>query len=517
MRSTRRTCSCAALLAVTALWIGGCDRAELDPNPGGTFGSELQPESVRAGLTEGGIGSLFSVTHPDGLAVDRESKRVRFEGRPLSVGPVSQSVPVDQIEANVRTDRTLELEITTDSNSVTVPVRLNPDDGTRICRFRLDAVRWKIDADAKDDDTSEWSLELVDAPDFDTTRLRVQSIGSCPLLEAGEVPTGLEQILTDYLEQSAATGVGSFVDVPIYQTIGLFQGRLSVRHVSSFANRQGAVEFAGASPESGGIRLDRPGLRATLDAETVPHIPTPRRQSCVPPPEDLPRPEARPAGTVDPAEVRDSGAELGVAISRPLVSRMVRSAALGGFLCQGMDPGVGPPTARLELERESADLGDVGLRDVPVRGRLETMVKPSSSPELELRAASNAVEMTWEGLTIELYGRRGGTPVKVLAVTVSPRFVLRWRPAEGSNSALRYEIEALSVQSIDPEEDFESPWADSPPGRDDLEQWTEQLLVLTFDNQFDVPLPLSPNGPLDPVGVEIRSNDVLLLLRIESG
>lgn len=514
MRTSHTSTLAAALLVAATCWAPGCDRAEVDPDPNTSFDSELQERAVRAGLTNRGLGSLFNVTHPEGLSIERDPISETFDGTDLTIGPVSQSVPLDTIDASVRGNQ-LELAMTTDSTSVTIPVRVQPGAQTRICRFRLDAVAWEIDAVAEDDGDPGWKLELAEPPTFDATQLRVRSVGSCPLVDDERVPDGLSQLLVTYLEASVATGIGRFVDVPIYKNLGLLEGRLAVRNVSSFRNRQGAIEFAGAAPENGGVSLDSPGLRVSLDLGVAPRIPTPRRQSCVPPPEQLPPPSDGTADPVDPTAVRNAGAELGIALSRSLTDRIVESAALGGFLCTGLDSGSGRRASEATIRRENTQLDVVGLQDAPVGGRFRAVVQPDNPPEIELRPNSNAVELRLEELSLELYGTRAGAPVKVLGVTTSPTFTLR--PGEGNGSTIPLNIRAISVDPLDAERDLESPWGPSRPEDSRLQTWTRQLLLETFEDLFELPIPVLPDAPLDGVGAEIRDGDVVVYFRVVSG
>jgi len=502
----------ALLLPALLVWTAACDRTNIDTDPPGTFGEELQTGSVRAGLTGEGIESLFRTSNSDGLPLEQPPVQTAFDGTPLSIGPISQTVPVRTVDVAVRNAR-VELSITVGSSRITIPVRAESADGTRICQFRLVSLQWTVRAEASDNSARRWKLELTAPPEFETRRLRIRPVQlSCPLLERGEVPEGLAQLLTDYLEQSVADGVRTFVDVPVYETLGLLRDRISVLHVSSFSNRRGAVEFAAESPESGGIELAPPGLRASLDAGVTPRLPTPGRQRCVPPPQQPPDPDPGAAGRVDPAEVDASNAELGLALSESLARRMVRSVALAGFLCRGLDSGVGDRDSPTTLDRRSANLAVVGLDELPVEGQLETLLKPESPPELELLPDRNQVAITWERLTVELYGRRHGTPVKVLELTSTPTFRLRLRPAEGSKSGIAYEIRSFEIGSVD-RESFKSPWDATLPS-EGLRSWARRLLREIFTPSLAIPLPAAPGAVLNPVDVQVRENDLLFLVRL---
>jgi hypothetical protein len=220
-------------------------------------------------------------------------------------------------------------------------------------------------------------------------------------------------------------------------------------------------------------------------------------------------PPGRPAGSLQAADLEETGADMGLALAGSLLERLGRASATAGFLCRGLEGARGGDDNR-QIARHEARLADIGLEAVPVNGPFETVISPGKLPDATLQPAPQSLRLAWESLTIELYGEVAGARVRLLNLTASADFVLR--PTSRRADALDFALTTITVGDVG----FSSPWSSQPPRPEQLGPWTRRLLFLVLEDAFQLPLPVRPAAPLDLVGSRVRSDDLLLLFDLRA-
>ena len=492
-----------ALLSWALLAGLACDQVAVEESAGPAPRPIVQSKTMRSFLSVDGLGSLFEAAHPEGLAIEADPRQRQIGGHSLSIGPLSQSLAIDELETTV-SGSTLEFVVSALRPRLLVPVRLGSGSNTRICKFELTADRWTVEFGARDNAPVGWALQLVDAPSFRTIGLQVNPDRPCPPLVDEEGLVGsLGQQLVDYAETAIHNGAERFVGIPLFETLGLPRSSFSLRRLSSFSSRSGFLRILGQLPTSGGIRLDERGLETDLDLGI-----SARRAPCAPP-VDLPMPSGQPAGPLTAGDLQQAGADMGLALAGSLLGRLGQASATAGFLCRGLEAAPGDDGDR-QIARHEARLADIGLDSVPVSVPLETVISPGKLPDVTLQPAPQTLRLSWESLTVELYGEVAGARVRLLNLTTSADFVLR--PTTRRTDALDFALTTITVRDVG----FGSPWSAQPPRPDQLGPWTRRLLFLVFEDAFLLPLPVRPAAPLQLVGSRVRSDDLLLLFDLRA-
>ena len=497
MRHARLAVLVVVLVAV------GCDEVRmLEEGGGGAPEPIIQAGVLKSRLSVDGIAGLYENVHEAGLTVENGRQTFTHDGRELQIGPVTQTVAVDDLQTSIDEGQ-LQLILAGARPAVAVPVRIDENASVRICRFQVAADKLTARATANKA-SEEWTFEIVDSPTISTTDLQVNSINACPPLEdeEGAPKEALRTRLADYFEAGVERGLGSYVSISFLEKLGFLRGTTALRRLSPFDNRRGTLRLASYPSKKEGARLDTDGTTIELDVGV-----STKRAACAPP-EDLPSPsDARPADGVDAEDLDGSRGEAGLALAEPLLARMIRAATLGGFLCQGLDNSM--PSAARNIPRHSVRLADIDLDRIPGSGPVESVVSPGSLPDLDLRPRDDSLAMQWEGLTIDLYGEVAGARVRLL--TVNANVALRLLPSNTSPSAVDLSLQTVDVQNAT----LQTPWADDAIERTALLPWTRRLLVLLFEDAFSLPLPVAPGSPLELADTDVRAHDLLLLFRIQ--
>lgn len=497
----------AALAVVLLGALGGaCDDIRVETDPAHRSDPDVRAETVRTHLTPAGIGDLFEVSHPEGLLLEEGAQDRMLGDRPLSIGPLSQPIPISDVDANVGDDA-LGLALSDQRLAVTIPVRVERSVGTEICRFRLTTGPWTIQVESDEDPETGWKSTPSKPVSLETNGLQVTPVEECPVLrdDSGEFPAQLDEILTNYLQSSIENGVGEFLDISIYEQLGLLRGRTSLHRLSAFPNRQGAIDVVGRTTESEKLRLDSTGLSADLGIGT-----SSRRARCARPDALSAPSEDRTADPIRGEDLQGTDAALGLVVARPLLVRLVEAMTSGGFLCRGLERTDGVSGIGAPINRRDAALDDIGLASVPIEGPFRPTLSPGRLDDLQLRPDTNTVAITWSGLTLELYGRLGGAQTKLVTLSADVEFFLI--PAGGAPETLRFDINAIDVDDVS----FQSPWREDAPEQTALNRWSRRLVLAVFENTFEVPTPVLPDAPLSHLQTRVRSDDLLLLLIFQS-
>ena len=498
MRHASLTVLAIVLVAV------GCDEVRmLEEGGGGAPEPIIQSGVLKSRLSVDGIAALYENVHREGLTVENEPETFTHEGRELRLGPITQTIAVDDLQTSIDEGQ-LQMILAGDRPAVAVPVRIDENASVRICRFQVAADKLTVRATAANEATEEWTFEIVDAPTISTTDLQVNSINACPPLEdeEGAPKEALRGRLADYFETGVQRGLGTYVSISFLEKLGFLRGTTALRRLSPFDNRRGTLRLASYPSKKEGAQVDGDGTTIELDVGV-----STKRAACAPP-DDLPSPSnSRPAGGVDAEALDGSQSDAGLALAEPLLARMIRAATLGGFLCQGLDNSM--PSAARNIPRHSVRLEDIDLDRIPGSGPVESVVSPGALPDLDLRPRDDSLAMQWEGLTIDLYGEVAGARVRLL--TVNANVALRLLPSSTSPSAVDLSLQTVDVQNAT----LQTPWADDSIDRTTLLPWTRRLLVLLFEDAFSLPLPVAPGSPLELVDTDVRAHDLLLLFRIQ--
>lgn len=488
---------------IVVVGVLGCDDVHLlEEGGGGAPEPVLQSGVVKSRLSVDGIESLYDAVHTDGLTLTNDTRRHRIDGRRVTIGPVSQSIGVDELQTSIRDER-LQLILASNAPAVAVPVRLDENASVRICRFQVAAGKLTATAEAANRTAEEWTFEVVSPADISTTNLQVNPINPCPPLEDrdGAPVDALQSTLSSYVETAVQRGVGNYVSVSFLDELGLLRGTTALRRLSPFGNRRGTLRVASYPTKGTGAGLDAQGTTLQLDVGA-----STQRATCAPP-DDLPNPDdSRPAGRVEAEHLEGRRVDAGLALAEPLVGRLLRAATLGGFMCQGLD--TDSPSDARRIARHRARLEDLGLDRIPGSGPVASVLSPGELPDIDLRPRDGSLAIRWDGLTVDLYGDVAGTRVRLLSVTAN--VVFRLRPTDSSTRTIDLSLSTLDVQNAS----LQTPWSEASVDRTTLLRWTKRLLVLVFEDAFSVPLPVAPDSPLELVDTRVRSQDLLLLFRV---
>ncbi|MFB6375484.1 MAG: hypothetical protein ABEN55_20740 [Bradymonadaceae bacterium] len=413
---------------VVLLAAGGCDDVRLvEEGGGGAPEPIIQSGVLESRLSADGIESLLKAAHPDGVTVTHQRRRHRRQGRQVTIGPISQSVRVDNLQISIRNGR-LELLLVRNEPTLAVPVRIDQNASVRICRFQVAAAKLIVTAEAANGSDDQWTFEVDAPPDVSMASREINPINPCPPLENDEgVPVAsIRSRLTDYVETAVQRGIRNYVAVSFVEELGMLRGTTALRRISPFDNRRGTIRLASYPAKNGDVGLDPQGTTLTLDMGV-----SAKRAACVPP-DDLPSiGDTRPADRIEAADLEGRGIDAGFALAEPLLGRMLRAAILGGFLCRGLAPDTSAESQR--IARHRARLGAVGLDGVPGNGPVESVVSPGELPDLDLRPRDGSLAMQWDGLSVDLYGNVAGTRVRLLSVTAN--FALRLHPTDESRES----------------------------------------------------------------------------------
>ncbi len=491
------------VVVVIVASITGCEEVHrIEKGNGGAPDPVLQGGAVHSRISPGGLATLFEVVHPEGLEVEAESREYDYRGDTLTFGPVAQTAPLTTTDVDAGATG-LDIALTAEDVSLTIPVRVDQGASVRICQFRVAGDELVASAAARPDPDRAWAFRLPAEPEILTSPRQVESIGSCPPLvdDDGEAIDRLENWLGEYFGEALRRGIDDYVAISLIDELGLPRGSTALRHLSPFTNRQGVLRYASYASREERVGVDSGGSTLRLDLGL-----SSNRARCAPPVSLGSPDEAPPAGEVSAERLDGDRSDLGLALAKPLVGRLARAATLSGFLCRGLDDDPSQTDGR--IPRQEVRLADVGLADLPATGPFESVISPGSLPETTFHPREEAIEVTWSGLSVDLYGRVADTRLRVLSLTTSASF--RYRPSDASTGLLDLSLETITVE----EASLQTPWAETDPEEATLERWARRLLLLVFEEAFSLPLPVAPGAPLELVGTDVRPDDLLFRLQI---
>lgn len=498
----------ALLLGAAALL--GCDQASVTEQPE-LRAADPQRGALRALVPPSGIEAMYRRELTGGLSLQMPARQLDEPGASLQLGPLEQSLPLEDIELQAQAS-SAQITLALPTPQLTVPTRHGRGAQTVICRWQVRAEAAEVRAQLEVTSSEQGPVLAPTAPpEGALEQVRVDPVGACPIEALGQDPGGsgrpdeaalaeLEAALARYVEDALVEATGQVLTRSPARAFGIIEGGLGLTRVSAFENRRGQLRVIGQPSPSDGLALD--GRGATLEYDYSVRAPV---AACAPP-LPLPTPETIPAEPFDLEAITRQGADLAVALSEPLLSRLAAALTRAGFLCQGVETlGRSEQTlATRELLLES-----VGLEASMFGDRARLTMSPGALPVVRTRPADAALEVTWDDLSVEVYTEVLGTPTRALHLQAD--LVLSARLDPDGVGAMRLNVEAVDARGAT----LESDWQRQPPADDELDAWARRLLLILLDDQVTLPLPLAPGAPLSLIEARVRERDLVLLLELE--
>lgn len=492
----------ALLVCLILAWPGaGCDRTKIDETPTSDSARIDQVGALRTAMRPTSLSRLYRWSEPQGLPLDEPAEPVNLEGRDVSIGPLEAPFPMETWKSSVQAGQ-LELELHESQGNLLIPIRVPSEVGIRICRFRLSATNWRVNARATRASGPTWDVQLEDEPSTNLDDPRVTTVGECPELSTGQAPsTAVTEQLIDYAEEALAGGLeGIFANSPV-SALGLPQGEFELLSASPFDSRRGRLRVTGTPSDSPAPQIQESAIRAALDLGVEA-----RRADCAPRSTVPPVGPSPAAGFIAPNSLDDSPYAVGVALSGAFITHLLRASTLAGFGCRGLEAYDGVETG---LKPEAADLDAVGLADLPLQGPLEVNVSVGGLPDIELESTLSAVRMRTAALRVDLYGRLRGARVRLLSASAATE----WRAEPRVSSPRQITLSIVNLDVTDPSVD--SAFDPELPDSEELDPWVRRLFQLVLEDQLVLPVPLLPGSPLRIENVRVRPDDILFLGRLD--
>lgn len=497
-----RTRSVFFVLALLVAVCCGCDEAVFESAPEDAQPSSYQSQAIRGLVTHDGLEALYEAAFDDGARLQHDAVDIGLFDEEVALGPLDDRITSAQwTVSNYQNE--FEVTLSGEEIATTVPVRIGSGANSRLCRFGVEIAQVeatnRLELVAED---GHPALATVDVPSAELTGPSVDPIGTCDELD--EVRDGLDdedfdQIFVDYLTNAWSRSVARMSQTSLLEALGLIGEPMQIRRLSNFENRRGSLILDQRSSAEGGGAASR-GAEFALDAAA-----TGRRADCAPP-LDLGNPDTGAADEISSSILDD--AHVGLSLAEPFLARLLRTGALSGFACGGLED-VTFDGNGATLAADDLDLERVGLDETPIGATVAPVTRPGTAPDLETDADNDVLRITWDALSVDLYAQVQQMPVPL--VTATTDLELAFRPVEGTNAI---ELSLSSIEVLDAS--LASHWFDEPPADDALvRDWSERLLVLVLDDALTIPLPLEPASPLRLADARVRTSDLLLTFDIE--
>lgn len=464
---------------------------------GGTQAPVPQADAVRIQVTPAGLTRLYDVSSADGFFLSTPPKSIQSIEQSWELGPVEATLPVASRDGTY-IDDSIRISTVFGTLNITVPVRVRTANDLEICRFQARFTTGKLDAQIslQDGELGSSSAPVVTLEDAVITR-----VGACSIEATQRDNSGitLSKHLVDYLQDGLVASTEDAMVMRPLDTIGLLADTASLRRVSVFEHRRGSIGVV--VKDSTPAVLSEDGFEASLDLGLLA-----QRAPCAPPV------EANAAQTVAtrkilPSKIMSAGADLGLAFSSSSLQRLAESLTLSGFVCRGLEDARRPEENSELFATDDVVLEDLGLGWVPVGPWIRAVSAPGSLPTLTLRPTTNDVVLSWDELSLDLYGEVQGTVVKLVRLRTSAHATLR--PQIGANNSLPLKIDALTIT----EASMTSDWLRTELAPEVILPWARRSVLLFLENQFEFPLPLLTPHTVTVEDVEVRQNDVVLYLK----
>ncbi|MGM0554909.1 MAG: hypothetical protein ACQEVA_00835 [Myxococcota bacterium] len=469
----------------------------------------LESTAARSRLTTGGLESLYEIRWANGVPLEFERRVVSTDFEYLALGPLDDSIDVTSWSIAVENERTT-LRAEVEGFETVVPLRIEQGVGTRICRVRVKAdrmdasvpinTRSQVDPDAED----PTALSALGSPTVEFTRRRTELIGSCPPLETSTALNGeLDSDILTYVDDASTKFALSIADISPSQELGLLDHDVELGHVTPFDIRAGTLTiFSQPAPESS--RLNTNGY--TLDFDMAVES---SRARCAPPGTLNPA-DARSPAPIPASVLESTDADAAYALSIRTLSALAQNGVRAGLGCIGLEDGSISDESEDAVSTDDLDLERVGLGELKPGSLAVPVISFGEFPTVENVPGTNVIEIGWDKFVIDIYAEIQGVPVRILHLTTTFEFALQ--PALSRQGSLQLQIGSIEVESAE----VTSRWRHEDAQVGDLKQWARRLIILLFEDRLQLPLPVEPGAPLELVTTQVRDDDLLLLLRIDS-
>lgn len=466
----------------------------------------LEDTSARSRLTTDGLESLYEIRWSSGLPIEFAHRAVNSEFERMTLGPLEDRINVTRWDVSVDDAGTV-LQAEIEDFETVVPVRIEQGIGTRICRIRVTADR--VDArvpigtrgEFDPDPTDPSALGAMGSPTVTFTRRNTQVIGSCPPLEASTTLDGqLDADILAYVDDASTAFAELMAEMSPSREMGLFDSEVELGHVTPFDIRAGTLAIF-SQPSQDSAHLGPSGYTIDFDMAVESS-----RARCAPP-KTLNLSGASSPAPIPVSILESTRSDAAYALSIRTLSALAQNGVRAGLGCIGLEGG---PISENAVSTDDLDLERVGLAQLQVGSLAAPVVSFGELPTVESVAGTNVIKITWMKFVIDIYAEVQGVPVRILHLTTDFEFTLQ--PALSRQGTLQLEIGSIDVTSAD----VTSRWHHEDAEVGDLEEWARRLIVLLFEDRLQLPLPVEPGAPLELVTTQVRDNDLLLLLRIDS-
>lgn len=497
-----------ALAAVLAVGLLGCDDIDFQEGTSLPQTPVLQDTAARSRVSLEGLESLYELRWAGGVPVEFDRRIIDAQFDYTALGPLDSTVDVTRWTVSTTTNR-VRLTAEADNFEVIVPIRIDRGFGTRICRVRIAAdqmeatvpirTRGASDPDA----TAPESLTAMGPPAVTYTNRRVELIGSCPPLESSQtLDAELDANLLAYVDDATTELAIRMSEITPSAELGLLDNDVELDHLTAFENRRGSLSIFSV-PTDGSSGLSDSGYTLDLDMAA-----DSSRAGCAPP-EQFELPAAVPAAPVPLSTMQAANAEVALALSTRTLSALAKNGVRAGFACTGLEDGPFSEASAGAVSTDNLALERVGLGDLDVGSFAVPVISPVTIPTVSNEPSTGVVELSWTDLGIDIYAEVRGVPVRILQLNATFDFTLQ--PSQSRGTTLSLQIGSIEVSSAR----VRSQWSGDTE-IDDPEQWGQRLILLLFENRLQLPLPVEPGAPLELMSTQVRTNDLLLLLRINT-
>lgn len=464
---------------------------------GGTQVPVSQASAIRVQVTPAGLTRLYEVNSSEGFLLSTPVKTILAPEQTWELGPVESNLPV-AARNGTYINESMRVAIVFGALNITVPIRVRTADDLEICRFQVRFASGNLDAEIllQDGELGSATAPLVTLGDAAITQ-----VGACSIEATDRDNNGvpLSTRLVDYLQDGLVTSTQDAMIMRPLDTIGLIADTASLRRVSVFEHRRGNIGVI--VDDSTAAVLSGDGFEASLGLGLLA-----QRAPCAPPVE-ADAAVAVATRKILPSKIVSAGADLGMGFSKSALQRLADSLTLGGFVCRGLEDARRPEENSELFATDDVVLDDLDLGWVPVGPWIQAVSAPGSLPTVTLRPSTNDIVLSWNELSLDLYGEVQGTLVKLVRLRTSAHATLR--PQIGGNNSLPLKIDALTINDAS----ITSDWLRTEPTPEVVLPWARRSILLFLEKQFEFPLPLLTPHTVTVKDVEVRQDDVVLYLK----
>lgn len=489
----------------------GCDEIRFRERDGFTQAPVMQPTALRMQVSWTGLESMYRNSSPQGFSIQGAPLEITEPAREIRLGPLEQHLPIEHWTVMPQVDNgdfSASVSMKLSRPRVYVPIRVQTAHAVQICRFEVSFETLSIRANVSIEHTAEGPVLGIgqspeDAAEVVASETNMRTIGPCTSLhdQSWIHPEPLGTLLQNYVETTLLNSAEAAFRASPLDTLGLIRRRVELSRISAFENRRGALLVSGKLADSQGLAFHEQGLDAQLDVALGQ-----QRAGCAPA-LGLDAAPLHPAGTISAGLLAQFQADVGLAMSVPLLERLAHAATAAGFVCRGLEDPRPADENREVIPTDILRLQDLGLENLEIGPWAQIAIGPGSLPTLQARVDKNDLLLKWPRLTLDLYAEIHGVLVRL--VNVQADIEMGLIPRADIPGMIGFEIDAVDVKNIQ----LESAWMAEQPTQQKALNWTRRLMFIALDGQISLPLPLDPTTQLRVVGTQIREDSLIVLLR----